>query len=175
METLKILPSDFFLNFYDWLNEKGKNQDIYDEAEIFNLQIEYTKFLFEQKRKINLFLPVADIITLHYSLNKSLTADSLCSSKMKSTYNLPLSTRLIELHYDVDDLFQAAVMPLKYWVKEYKIQKTFAITWNKNGNSDVMMLDKKWFLLLKNLNGKKKFTAEEKEFLDYCVDENILI
>ena len=38
-----------------------------------------------------------------------------------------------------------------------------------------MMLDKKWFLLLKNLNGKKKFTSDEKEFLDYCVDENILI
>ena len=175
LETLKISPSDFFLNFYNWLNEKKKNQDIYDETEIFNLQIEYTKSLFEQKRKINLFLPVADIITLHNSLNKSLTAASLCSMEIKSTYNLPLSTRLVELHYDVDDLFQAAVMPLKYWIKEYKMQKTFAITWNKNGNSDVMMLDKKWFLLLKNLNGKKKFTSDEKEFLDYCVDENILI
>ena len=175
LETLKISPSDFFLNFYNWLNEKGKNQNSYDETEIFHLQIEYTKFLFERKGKMNLFLPVGDIITLHNSLNKSLTECSFCLPNQKSIYNLPTSTRLIELHYDVDDLFQAAVMPLKYWIKEYKIQKTFAITWNKNGNSDVMMLDKKWFLLLKNFSNKKKFTAEEKEFLDYCIEENILV
>ena len=77
--------------------------------------------------------------------------------------------------YDVDDLFQAGVIPLKYWTKEYKQKKTFAVTWNKNGNSDVIMIDKKWFELLRNLNSKEKFNSEEKEFLDYCVEERILV
>ena len=37
------------------------------------------------------------------------------------------------------------------------------------------MIDKKWFELLRNLNSKEKFNSEEKEFLDYCVEEKILI
>jgi hypothetical protein len=112
---------------------------------------------------------------LHNALNFSLTAFSENVSIQQKNYKLPTSTRLIELHYDVDDLFQAGVTTLKYWIKEYKQKKTFAVTWNKCGNSDVIMLDKKWFELLKSINNKKNFNREEKEFLDYCRDEQILI
>ena len=175
LETLKITPSDFFIIFYDWLNKKGMLQEYYSDKEILQLQLQFTKFLFEQKRKSSLYLPVCDIITLHNALNFSLTAFSENVSIQQKNYKLPTSTRLIELHYDVDDLFQAGVTPLKYWIKEYKQKKTFAVTWNKCGNSDVIMLDKKWFELLKSINNKKNFNREEKEFLDYCRDEQILI
>lgn len=175
LETLKISPSDFFMYFYDWLYKKGKVKSYYSDKEIFELQTGYTKFLFEQYGKKAFVLPVCDIIKLHNSLNYSLSF--ICDDFFgkKNSYNLPHSTKLIELHYDVDDLFQAGVIPLKYWTKEYKQKKTFAVTWNKNGNSDVIMIDKKWFELLRNLNSKEKFNSEEKEFLDYCVEERILV
>ena len=174
LETLKISPSAFFLKFYEWLKTHNRFHEHYSDDEIFQLQIKYTKFLFEQKNKAALSLPVCDIIKLHNSLNYSLASDCSVLSK-KHDYELPKSSKLLELHYDVDDLFQAGIIPLKYWIKEYKQKKTFAVTWNKNGNSDVMMIDKKWFELLKNIDNKNKFTADEKEFINYCIDEKILI
>lgn len=174
LETLKISPSAFFLKFYEWLKIHNRFHEHYSDDEIFQLQIKYTKFLFEQKNKAALSLPVCDIIKLHNSLNYSLASDCSVLSK-KHDYELPKSSKLLELHYDVDDLFQAGIIPLKYWIKEYKQKKTFAVTWNKNGNSDVMMIDKKWFELLKNIDNKNKFTADEKEFINYCIDEKILI
>lgn len=175
LETLEILPSDFFLKFYEWLKKQNQFREQYSDDEIFQLQIKYTTFLFEQKNKASLLLPVCDIIKLHNSLNNSLIADYIPSSNIKHDYELPSYTKLLELHYDVDDLFQVGITPLKYWIKKYKPRKTFTVTWNKNGNSDVMMIDKKWFELLKNINHKKNFSANEKAFLDYCLDEKILI
>lgn len=173
LETLKILPSVFFLNFYEWLKKYNYLHEHYRDSEIFQLQIKYTEFLFKQKNKTALLLPVCNIIKLHNSLNKSLTSD--CIINKKHAYELSASAKLLELHYDVDDLFQAGIIPLKYWIKEYKQKKTFAVTWNKNGTSDVMMIDKKWFDLLKNISHRTNFSADEKEFVDYCVGEKILI
>lgn len=175
LETLKMAPSDFFLKFCDWLKKQNRFREQYSDDEIFQLQMRYTAFLFKQKNKAPLSLPVCDIIKLHNSLNASLIADGAPFTGKKRAYKLPPYTKLLELHYDVDDLFQAGITPLKYWIKKYKPRKTFAVIWNKNGNSDVMMIDKKWFELLKNCNHKKEFSAEEKEFLDYCVDEKIVI
>lgn len=175
LETLKISPSAFFVDFYEWLKKQNQLREHYCDDEIFRLQIKYTKFLFEQKNKSALSLPVCDIIKLHNSLNKSLITDCASSFNKKIAYKLSDSAQLLELHYDVDDLFQAGIMPLKYWIKEYKPRKTFAVTWNKNGNSDVMMVDKKWFELLQNISRKAHFSADEKEFIDYCVDEKIVI
>lgn len=173
LETLKVAPSDFFLKFYEWLKKQNRFREQYSDDEIFQLQIQYTAFLFEQKNKTHLLLPVCDIIKLHNSLNASLTATP--SSDKKYDYALPSCTKLLELHYDVDDLFQAGITPLKYWIKTYKPRKTFAVTWNKNGYSDVMMINKKWFELLQNINHKKNVNTDEKAFLDYCLDEKIVI
>jgi len=102
LETINLSPSDFFIQFANYLNPINSNYSNY-----LKLQINFTKVIFNRYNKGHLFLPMSDIITYHNYLAQSLEINKLV---------------LPELHYNLEDLMYIGEYNLEEFTSYFSIK-----------------------------------------------------
>ncbi len=189
LETVNILPSSFFEGFSRKL-ENQNSKTCLSANKIKDLQLEYTKELFAEHGKKNLFPPMADIIKLNSSLNQSLVIGPSNTGKnlkidLTSIPKLMPATLFETLTYDFDDLQNIGELIFAEFIKHFSPSKCDIVTYNYCGEARVLPLDLYWIKLLKAMNGKKnlgqilsflgyKLNVEVKEFIEYVIEEEII-
>ncbi len=188
LETLKVSPSNFFENFYFWLDKgKFKKKEITCD-EIFDLQIKFIRKLFIESNLENLLLLMIDIIKYHNLYNKTLTAEQDSIKEKKSTHISLNTTAFIEnFSYDIDNFLDIGRLTLKQFIKEYKRENVVAIFYFKAGVVNYFVVNSIWEPLVQRLSSRENIMldmlkktsnlskSEVEEFINYLIREEIVV
>lgn len=184
LETLKMPASVLFEKFALFISHRG-------QTDIFRLQCDFVKDLFEHHDLIRLYKPLENLIRLNHFLNISLKAgfENNKNGNIKRPQDQILTISkgafLITLDYDPDDLMKTGQIKLKDFVRHFKPEKTDTVIYNSHGESLFTALDPKWARLLRKFNGentlfqviealKLQYKGEVAEFIEFCISSGIL-
>jgi len=189
LETLDINPSDFLEKFAEYLklNYTGINLT---RDEITNLQSSFVKEEFDACNISNLYSVMADLISIHGSLNSSLysgpyTGGSETSFNDETIFNLSAGTKLIDLKYNFDDLMTLGEFTIDEFLSQYRPEKTYLIIYNSGGEVKPLIVDRQIHNLLTTFTGElklkdilKRISSINKkdayEFIEYAIAQTII-
>jgi len=153
VETLKILPADFFAEFAKSLNsqyeiaKKVVKEADFSTKKILLLQMEFVQKQFQKRQKEKQFLILKDIIQYHFSFNSAMMVGPLAESLQEygnpddtmqgeikvSNLQFADSVTIVELHYAIEDLMSVGEFTFDEFLGTFKPQKSTYIIYNFQG------------------------------------------
>ncbi|MES0490195.1 MAG: radical SAM protein [Leptospirales bacterium] len=188
LETLQVEPSTFFDRFLNTTYKKQK-KDI-SVSEILQHQIEFIQEQFQLSGYELWFSVLRDIIQYHHALNQSLMAGPISETTNNKSKILTLApaTKIVHLEYNLENLMSVGEYTFEEFLEIYKPEKTSLLVYNSGGEVICETIDFTWALFLekfeqqnsianvvKNEPFKEIASKEISEFVEFCLQQNILV
>jgi hypothetical protein len=190
--TLAIKPSEFLLEFSDWLitqvGKKSKESDFTDDI-IYDFQQRFLGRMFGGKNTKR-FLPIVlDLIQYHYNYAALLISPyqdvkPQSSSFTNTSFLLAPTARIVQFKYDINELLDCGEPNLLWMYQHLSPSGSHAVMYRHNGLVCSEALDTQYMILLVKIRDGK-FTAdsseagltkeEMREFLEFAVSEGIIV
>ena len=189
LETLGMTPADFLSDFAAYLSS-GEQPSALTREEITVLQSSFVKKQFIRHNKKKLFPVMADIITIHGALDRSLYAGALAAAGKsgfddETVFGLSPGTISLSLKYDFNELMTVGELTFEEFLDAYQTRKTYLVIYNCGGAVKTVIIDRTLSRLLSSLTGvetlrqvldKENIKSRKRidEFLEFAVEEQIL-
>ncbi len=189
LETLEMAPADFLSEFADYLSSSPDSLNP-SRADITRMQLSFVEKLFARHHKKRLFGVMADLITIHGALNRSLYAGPLSALVAggvdeNTVFGLSPGTICLTLNYDFEALMTVGELTFEAFLDTYRAQKTLLVIYNDCGVVKTEVLERDLGRLLGALTGAdtlRQISARENiniskkifDFLKHAVSEQMI-
>jgi hypothetical protein len=192
-DAVKLAPSALLESFSNFLGSRGNSEEEIGEDEIPELQRNFLKELFGNRKKLRLLPLALDLVEYHHQYACALlTAPPRVPNAkelkkidpLRAPLKLSPSTRLSTFNYEILEILEAGDLELPAFASCYDPSDSFAIIYPADGEIRTESVSVEYYRLLQELDGNVPASeicrrlsipaAQAREFLLFALSEGII-
>lgn len=192
---VKLTPAKVLRSFAGWMKtsvEEGMKEEHFSDDAIWQMQRDFLRHLYEEKRQGRLLPAALDLVDYHYHFAAALMAPppdiptdrSLERQELlDEPFSLAPTARLATFSYEIYDLLETGDIDLREFTTCFEPTGSWAVIYPRGNEVFTESLIEPYFRLLESLDGKTPVgqlaaslgipVAETREFVEFAAAEGI--